>query len=97
VVGDKTLMQDSLTGKDLTEDEARHLADKFQSNSEAVARFKDIEKTLETMAKRYDADKEDTQDEIVKVYTKAKYIGGALIAGNYIGDFATPVKDMLGL
>ncbi|MCH8088103.1 MAG: hypothetical protein IIC81_09680, partial [Chloroflexi bacterium] len=92
-----TLMQESLTGKDLTEEQARQLANRLQANTDAIARFEQIEKTLETMAKRYDADKEDTQDEIVKVYTKAKYIGGALIAGNYVGDFAGPVKNKLGL
>ena len=46
MAGDKTLMQDSLTGKDLTEEEARHLADKFQSNSEAILRFEALEADL---------------------------------------------------
>ena len=95
--GDKTLIQESLTGKDLTEEEASRLAEQMQGNTEAVLRFEALEKTLEIMAKRYDADKEDTQDEIVRVYTKAKYIGGALIAGNYSGDFETPVTDLLWL
>lgn len=46
MVGDKTLMQDSLTGKDLTEEEARRLAEKFEENTAAIVRFEVIEDDL---------------------------------------------------
>jgi len=83
VSGDKTLMQDSLTGKDLTEDEARHLAEKFQNNSEAMARFMAIE---------------DQLDDIIKVVENGKkavkWLVGLLIA-NYIGTFWGSIESLL--
>jgi len=83
MAGDKTLMQDSLTGKDLTEDEARHLADKFQSNSEAILRFEALESDL---------------IEIVGVVNKIKkaviWIIGILFA-NWVVTFWSSFKAML--
>ena len=78
--GDKTLIQQSLTGHDLTEDEARRLAETMQGNTEAMQRFLKIE---------------DQLDDIVASYEKAKkairWLLG-LLAANY----AVTFSDFIG-
>jgi len=83
VVGDKTLIQQSLTGKDLTEDDARRLAEQMQENTAAVLRFEALESDL---------------IEIVSVVNKIKkavmWVIG-LLAANYIGTFWSSFDSLL--
>ncbi len=82
--GDKTLMTDSLTGKkDLSEEDARRLAEQMTGNTAAVLRFEALEGDL---------------IEIVGVVNRikkaVKWIIGLLIA-NYIGTFWGSIEAML--
>lgn len=81
--GDKTLIQQSLTGHDLDEDDARRLAEKIQLDSEAMARFLKIE---------------DQLDDIIKGVEKAKkaikWLLG-LLAANYALTFSDMIKSVI--
>ena len=81
--GDKTLIHESLTGKDLTEEEAHHLAEQMQGNTAAVLRFEALEVDL---------------IEIVGVVNKIKkaviWIIGILFA-NWVVTFWSSFKAML--
>ena len=81
--GDKTLIHESLTGKDLTEEEAHHLAEQMQGTTAAVLRFEALEGDL---------------IEIVGVVNRikkaVKWIIGLLIV-NYGATFWDSIKSVI--
>ena len=82
MVGDKTLMQQSLTGKDLGEADALRLAELLDSNTKAIARFVKIEVQLEDMVESY-----------AKLKKGVRWLLG-LLAANYamtVSDFISTV------
>lgn len=81
--GDKTLIQESLTGKDLAEDDARRLAEQMQGNTAAVLRFEAVESDLNEIIKA-----------VNNIKRAVKWVIGLLVA-NYIGTFWGSIEAMI--
>jgi len=83
VVGDKTLMQQSLTGKDLEEADALRLAELLDANTKAIARFVKIEDKLD-----------DVLNFVEWAKKSVKWLAGLMVA-NYIGTFWSSFDSLL--